>query len=88
MENRRRYIRYNNEENQVVTFKKGEQVFSALLENESHNSLSVIYIGQKELSKGDILIWLEGEKVSTKVKVIRNQELSENVFKLALQIVH
>ena len=87
MENRRRYIRFKNEETQVISLKKGDLLFSALLEDESHNSLSSIYIGKQNICKGEILFWMEDGEISTKVKVIRNQEITENVFKLVLQIV-
>jgi hypothetical protein len=88
--NRREHLRYRDPESTVLNFRVGEKgserSFVGLIVNESFRGLSIVFVGDGQLQKGDSIFWEETPVISTPCTVIRCQRLDEDVYALALRI--
>ena len=90
--NKRRHVRYRNEESTVIHLelgvKNGRQMqVTALIVNESHSGMACVYVGSEGVEKGQIIQWKETANISTPMRTIRCQQLGDDVYLLALELI-
>ncbi|PCJ56532.1 MAG: hypothetical protein COA79_18405 [Planctomycetota bacterium] len=88
MSNIKRGMRYHNAEDDVIKFSYdgSDSIISAIIVNESFTGIGCVYVGEP-LKPGQNIFWNESEKIKTKCEIIRCEELKEEVFFIAFEII-
>lgn len=88
---KRRHIRYFPKAQGVVElqcdFGSGNsKTVMALLVDESHSGMGLVYTGSDLLEEDALVLWKESEELMTPCRVARSEELRDRVFFIAIEV--